>query len=188
MGPIVGVRVSRQGQETFRFIERMPKPVIAAVNGFALGGGLELALACHMRIASENARFGLPEVKLGIIPGYGGTRAAAATGRARPRARADPDGRDDRRRRRPPHRARQPRRAAGRADRGDAEGPWAGSSRTARRRGARARVGRPRLRHPVDEGLFARGAPLRSARRHARTCAKGMQAFLEKRPAKFVGR
>ena len=73
MDPIGGVRTSRQGQDAFRFLERMPKPVIAAVNGFALGGGLELALACHLRLASENAKFGLPEVKLGIIPGYGGT-------------------------------------------------------------------------------------------------------------------
>ncbi|MBS1767501.1 MAG: enoyl-CoA hydratase/isomerase family protein [Acidobacteria bacterium] len=65
---------SLKGQEVFNRIERMPKPVIAAVNGFALGGGCELALSCHIRIASENARFGLPEVSLGIIPGYGGTQ------------------------------------------------------------------------------------------------------------------
>jgi enoyl-CoA hydratase len=70
MGSISGVQVSRDGQAVFRFVERMRKPVLAAVNGFALGGGLELALACHLRIASSNARFGLPEVKLGIIPGY----------------------------------------------------------------------------------------------------------------------
>lgn len=84
MGPITGVAVSRQGQDVFRAIELMRKPVVAAINGFALGGGLELALACHLRIASENARFGLPEVKLGIIPGYGGTvRLPRLVGRGR---------------------------------------------------------------------------------------------------------
>jgi len=67
-------RLAAAGQAIFTKIERMPKPVIAAVNGFALGGGCELALACHMRVASEHAKFGLPEVKLGLIPGYGGTQ------------------------------------------------------------------------------------------------------------------
>jgi enoyl-CoA hydratase len=73
MDSISGVGVSRSGQSVFNGIERFPKPVLAAVGGFALGGGCELALSCHLRIASENARFGLPEVGLGIIPGYGGT-------------------------------------------------------------------------------------------------------------------
>jgi enoyl-CoA hydratase len=73
MDSVSGVAVSRDGQEVFRMIERFPKPVLAAVGGYALGGGCELALACHLRLASENARFGLPEVGLGIIPGYGGT-------------------------------------------------------------------------------------------------------------------
>ena len=84
MGPIDGVAVSREGQATFRMMETMPKPVIGAINGFALGGGLELALACHLRVASTKAKFGLPEVKLGIIPGYGGTiRLPRLVGRGR---------------------------------------------------------------------------------------------------------
>ncbi|WP_298779144.1 enoyl-CoA hydratase-related protein [uncultured Polaribacter sp.] len=67
--------LARKGQEMlFNFIENLSTPVIAAVNGFALGGGLELAMACHFRIASNNAKMGLPEVSLGVIPGYGGTQ------------------------------------------------------------------------------------------------------------------
>jgi enoyl-CoA hydratase len=73
MDALSGVDVSRQGQGVLAAIEGFPKPVLAAVGGYALGGGCELALACHLRVASENARFGLPEVGLGIIPGYGGT-------------------------------------------------------------------------------------------------------------------
>ena len=70
-----GAQLAAQGQELlFDFVENLKKPVIAAVNGFALGGGLELAMACHFRIASENAKMGLPEVSLGVIPGYGGTQ------------------------------------------------------------------------------------------------------------------
>jgi enoyl-CoA hydratase len=84
MDSISGVRVSRDGQAVFRAIEQFPKPVLAAVGGFSLGGGFELALACHLRIASANAKFGLPEVGLGIIPGYGGTiRLARLTGLGR---------------------------------------------------------------------------------------------------------
>lgn len=69
-----GRKFSENGQEVFALIENCHKPVIAAVNGFALGGGCELAMACHMRIATPNAKFGQPEVNLGIIPGYGGTQ------------------------------------------------------------------------------------------------------------------
>ena len=75
--PITGKDTSERGQFIFSFIERFPKPVMAAINGFALGGGCELALACHIRIASEKAQIGLPEVTLGIIPGYGGTQRMA---------------------------------------------------------------------------------------------------------------
>jgi enoyl-CoA hydratase len=71
---VSGRAYSLRGQQVFNTIETCPKPVIAAVNGYCLGGGCELALACHIRIASENARFGQPEVKLGLIPGYGGTQ------------------------------------------------------------------------------------------------------------------
>lgn len=74
LDPISGKEIARKGQDLFLFMENLGKPTIAVVNGVTLGGGLELALACTMRLASSNARFGLPEVGLGIIPGYGGTQ------------------------------------------------------------------------------------------------------------------
>ena len=71
---VEGKARAERGQQVFRRFESSPKPVVAAVNGFALGGGCELAMACHLRLASETAKFGQPEVKLGILPGYGGTQ------------------------------------------------------------------------------------------------------------------
>jgi enoyl-CoA hydratase len=74
LDPAESEQLSRHGQEIFRNLETMRKPSVAAINGFALGGGLELAMCCTIRIASENAKLGQPEVKLGIVPGYGATQ------------------------------------------------------------------------------------------------------------------
>src|SRR6202020_1735622 len=72
--PVAGEAKARRGQGVFRLIESCGKPVIACINGFALGGGCELAMACTLRLASETAKLGQPEVKLGVLPGYGGSQ------------------------------------------------------------------------------------------------------------------
>ena len=77
---VSGKEYAHRGQAVLALIENLGKPVIACINGFALGGGCELALACTMRLASDNAKLGQPEVKLGIIPGYGGTQRLVAIG------------------------------------------------------------------------------------------------------------
>ena len=83
LSPVEGRDFSLRGQRMMRRVEKMPKPVIAMVNGFALGGGLELAMSCHLRIAADTAKVGQPEINLGLIPGFGGTqRLLRLAGRA----------------------------------------------------------------------------------------------------------
>jgi enoyl-CoA hydratase len=74
LSPVQGRDFSLRGQRMMRRMEKMPKPVIAMINGFALGGGLELAMACHLRIAADSAKVGQPEINLGLLPGFGGTQ------------------------------------------------------------------------------------------------------------------
>ena len=83
LSPVEGRDFSLRGQRMMRRVEKMPKPVIAAINGFALGGGLELAMCCHLRIAADTARLGQPEINLGLVPGFGGSqRLLRLAGRA----------------------------------------------------------------------------------------------------------
>jgi enoyl-CoA hydratase len=187
MTPITGKSVSEKGQGVLLAIERFPKPVIAAINGFALGGGCELALACHIRIASERAQIGLPEVTLGIIPGYGGTqRMARLVGKAK--AMEIVCGGD--------------RIAAAEAEKiglvnkvVPAEGLAAAAEEMAKKIASRSPVAVRAAIEAINHGSdmpFEEGQLL-EATLFGLLCAtedmkEGMNAFLEKRPAKFTGK
>ena len=179
--------LSRRGQRLCDAIEALPKPVIAAVNGFALGGGCELAMACHLRVASANARFGQPEVKLGLIPGYGGTqRLPRLVGRGRALELLLTGGTID---------------AAtalgwGLVNRVVEAGELHGAAqKLAEEIAAVAPRAAARCLEAVDLGL---NLPLGQAQRHeaalfglcfaTEDAREGSAAFLEKRPARFAGR
>ncbi len=185
--PGEALKLSRRGQEVFRHLELLEKPVVAAVNGFAFGGGCELAMACHVRIASDQAKFGQPEVKLGTIPGYGGTQRLprlVGTGRAlQLMLTGDPIDAAEAFRIGlvnavvPPEALMPTARAM--LDRMLANGPLAlGACIDAVHRGAALPLDEALAMESAQFGLMAASADMR----------EGTAAFLEKRPARFTGR
>jgi enoyl-CoA hydratase len=188
LSPVEGREHARRGQALLDRIEALPVPTIAAINGFAYGGGLELAMACTLRVAAENARMGLPETSLGILPGYGGTqRLARLVGRARAyelvltaekgltASQAERIGLVNRVV--PPGEARQG--ALEIAARIRANGPVAVRyAMEAVRRGLEMPLAEGQLLEATLFGLCAATSDMK----------EGMAAFLEKRPARFTGR
>ena len=177
-----------KGQAVLDSVENLGKPVIAAVNGFALGGGCEVALACTLRVASKNARLGQPEVNLGIIPGYGGSqRLPRLVGKGRALEMLL-TGRHGFGRRGVAHRPREPGRRACRAAAG-----VPGDPEEDPREGAGRDPLRPRRRERGPRDAVRRRRGPRGERFSALCFAtedmkEGVSAFLEKRPAKFTGR